>query len=75
MIKNKLKKAKISINEYKGNSGVSDTEMANMYEIPNMTSDITNVALEEKDKLSSDNGTVRILNDNMASMYDMLKNK
>ena len=75
MIKNKLKKAKISINEYKGNSAVSDSEMANMYEIPNMTSDITKVALEEKDKLSSDNGTVRILNDNMTSMYNMLKNK
>ncbi|MBU3181611.1 hypothetical protein [Clostridium psychrophilum] len=49
--------------------------MANMYEIPNMTSDITKVALEEKDKLSSDNGTVRILNDNITSMYNMLKNK
>ena len=75
MIKNKLEKSKISINEYKGNSGVSDTELANMYDIPNLTSDITKVTLEEKNKLFSNNGTVRILNDNMTSMYNMLKNK
>jgi hypothetical protein len=68
MIKNKLGKIKRLINEYKGSSGVSDTEMDSMY-------DITDVTLEEKNKLVANKGTVRILNDNMASMYNMLKNK
>ena len=55
MNKNKLGKAKKSINQLdanKGSSGVSNTEMSIMYNISNMTSDITDVDLEEKIKLS-----------------------
>ena len=53
MDKNKLGKAKNSINQLdanKTNSGVSSTEMATMYNISNMTSDISNVPLDEKKK-------------------------
>ncbi|MBU3093698.1 hypothetical protein KPL35_16715 [Clostridium sp. CF011] len=59
MNKNKLGKAKKSINQLdanKGISGVSNTEMSIMYNISNMTSDITDVTLEEKIK-SSDSFT------------------
>ncbi|MFT5872889.1 MAG: hypothetical protein ACI8WT_001827 [Clostridium sp.] len=54
MNKNKLGKAKNSINELdanKSSSGVSDTEMAIMYNLSNMTSDITDVATNQKKKL------------------------
>lgn len=64
MIKDKLEKAKKSIDKYKANNGVSDTEMASMYDLPN------DISLEENDK-----GAVRILNDDMDSMYNLLKNK
>lgn len=69
MIKDKLGKTKNQINDYKSNNGVSDTEMASMYDIPN------DISLEEKDKSVANKGTVRILNDKMASMYNLLKNK
>ncbi|MGH4121525.1 MAG: hypothetical protein ACREV6_01090 [Clostridium sp.] len=52
MDKNKLGKSKNSINQLdanKSNSGVSNTEMAIMYQLSNMTSDISDVALEKKD--------------------------
>ena len=55
MNKNKLGKAKKSINQLdanKGSSGVSNTEMSIMYNISNVTSDISDVDLEEKIKLS-----------------------
>lgn len=51
MNKNKLGKAKNSINRLdanKSNSGVLDTEMAIMYNLSNMTDDIADVTLEEK---------------------------
>ncbi|WP_291635824.1 hypothetical protein [Clostridium sp.] len=54
MSKNKLGKAKNSINELdanKGSSGVSDTEMAIMYNLSNMTSDINDVDTNQKKKL------------------------
>jgi hypothetical protein len=57
MNKTKLGKSKYSINQLDANktsSGVSDTEMAIMYNLSNMTSDITDVALEEKKKLELD---------------------
>ena len=75
MIKNRFGKAKKSINAYKSGSGISDTEMASMYDLPEKTSDIADVNLEEKNKLFTNKSTVRILNDDMASMYDMLRNK
>ena len=74
MINNKLGKTKESINEYNGSSGVSDTEMASIYDIPNITSDISDEKEDVNNKLIENKGTVRILNDNMASMYNMLKN-
>ncbi|GCD12833.1 hypothetical protein [Clostridium tagluense] len=52
MDKNKLGKSKNSINELdanKSNSGVSNTEMAIMYKLSNMTSDIRDLTLEEKE--------------------------
>ncbi|MBZ9632740.1 hypothetical protein [Clostridium sp. FP1] len=52
MNKNKLGKSKNSINQLdanKSNSGVSNTEMAIMYKLSNMTSDISDVNLEEKE--------------------------
>jgi hypothetical protein len=51
MTKNKLGKAKNSINKLDANkstSGVSDTEMAIMYNLSNRTDDITDIALEEE---------------------------
>ena len=54
MNKNKLGKTKKSINQLdanKSSSGVSNTEMSIMYNISNMTSDITDVDLEEKNKI------------------------
>lgn len=82
MIKNKFEKERNSINELDTNkvrSDIYDVEMASMYDLPEMTSDITDVTLEEKKKLNNksvaNKGAVSILNDNMASMYDMLKNK
>ena len=42
--------------------------MASMYDIPNVT-------LEEINKSVVNKGPVRILNDNMSSMYNMLKNR
>jgi len=68
MIKNKSGKTNKSINEYKGSSYIADTEMASMYDIPNVT-------LEEINKSVVNKGPVRILNDNMSSMYNMLKNR
>ena len=63
----------------KGSSGVSNIEMAVMYNMYNMLSDINDVDLEEKRKLNNvsaiNKDTVRALNVDMASMYDMLKNK
>ena len=59
MNKNKLGKTKNSINELdanKGSSGVSNTEMAIMYNISNVTSDIADVDLEEK--IKSNNNSV-----------------
>lgn len=56
MNKNKLGKTKKSINQLdanKSSSGVSNTEMSIMYNISNMTSDITDVDLEEKTKLNN----------------------
>lgn len=56
MDKNKLGKAKNSINELdanKSNSGVSDTEMAIMYKLSNMTNDVVDVPIEEKLKLKT----------------------
>jgi hypothetical protein len=56
MDKHKLGKAKSSINELdanKGSSGVSDTEMAIMYKLSNMTNDIVDVPVEEKLKLKT----------------------
>lgn len=56
MDKQKLGKAKNSINELdanKGNGGVSDTEMAIMYKLSNMTNDIVDVPVEEKLKLNT----------------------
>ncbi|MBZ9687003.1 hypothetical protein G9F72_011775 [Clostridium estertheticum] len=82
MNENKLGKTNITINELdddKGSSGVSNIEMAVMYNMYNMLSDITNVALEEKRKLnnvsSTNIDTVSVSNVDMASMYNMLKNK
>jgi len=51
MDKKKLGKAKNSINELdanKSSSGVSDTEMAIMYKLSNMTSDIVDEPIEDK---------------------------
>jgi len=51
MNKNKLGKSKKSINQLdanKGSSGVSNTQMAIMYNMSNMTGDIDDVHLEEK---------------------------
>jgi len=56
MNKNKLGKAKKSINELdanKSSSGVSDTEMSVMYNLSNKTSDINDVVIEEKIKLEN----------------------
>lgn len=56
MDKQKLGKTKNSINELdanKGSSGVSDTEMAIMYKLSNMTNDIVDVPVEEKLKLKT----------------------
>ena len=53
MDKNKLGKAKNSINELDANktsSGVSDTEMGIMYNLSNKTTDINDVVKEEKIK-------------------------
>lgn len=72
MIKNRVGKTENSFNEYKGSSGASDTEMSSMYDIP---SDLSDITLEKKDKSVANKDTVRILNDNMSSMYNMLKNK
>jgi hypothetical protein len=61
MSKNKLGKSKYSINQLDANktsSGVSDTEMSIMYNLSNMTSDITDVALEEKKKLILDKAAI-----------------
>jgi len=74
MIKNKLEKTKNSIYEYKRSNGISDTEMASMYDIHDTPSDIIDDTLADKNR-SAAKGTVRILNDNMTSMYNMLKNK
>jgi len=74
MINNKLGKTKKSINEYNDSSGVSDTGMASIYDIPNMASEVTNGTLEEKNKSGVNKGSVRIINDSMASMYNMLRN-
>ncbi|MBZ9684816.1 hypothetical protein G9F72_000185 [Clostridium estertheticum] len=52
MDKNKLGKAKNSINELdanKSSSGVSNTEMSIMYKLSNMTSDVANVAIDRKE--------------------------
>ena len=82
MNKNKLGKAKNSVNELdanKGSSGVADTQMAIMYNLSNMTSDINDVVLEEKKKLDNksiaNKDTVSVPNSDMARMYNMLKNK
>lgn len=51
MNKNKLGKSKKSINQLdanKGSSGVANTQMSIMYNISNMTGDIEDVLLEEK---------------------------
>jgi hypothetical protein len=69
MIKEKLEKTKKLIDKYKATNGVSNTEMASMYDIPK------DISLEEKDKSIVNKGAVRILNDNMDSMYNLLKNK
>ncbi|MGH4051169.1 MAG: hypothetical protein ACREVX_07420 [Clostridium sp.] len=56
MDKNKLGKSKNSINELdanKSNSGVSDTEMAIMYKLSNMTRDVVDFPIEEKLKLKT----------------------
>lgn len=56
MDKHKLGKAKNSINELdanKGSGGVSDTEMAIMYKLSNMTNDIADVPVEEELKLKT----------------------
>jgi|GEM_PF-1652716 len=55
MNKDKVGKAKNSINELdanKGSSGVSKTEMSIMYNLSNRTTDISDVTLEEKEKLN-----------------------
>jgi len=82
MDKNKLGKAKKSVNELDANkfsSGVSNTQMSIMYNLSNRTTDINDVALEEKEKLDDkkveSKRTVSVLNDDMASMYNMLRNK
>ena len=75
MTKNKLGREKDSINAYKSGSGILDTEMASMYDLPEKPIDIVDANLEEKNKWFSNKSTVRILNDDMASMYNMLKNK
>jgi len=82
MNKNKLGKTKNSINELdanKGSGGASNTQMSIMYNLSNKTTDINDVALEEKEKLDdktvASKENVNVLNDNMASMYNMLKNK
>ncbi|MBU3146137.1 hypothetical protein [Clostridium sp. CF012] len=52
MNKNKLGKAKYSINNLdanKGSSGVSNTEMSIMYNLSNMTSDVADVAFDRKE--------------------------
>lgn len=69
MIKDKLEKTKKSIDKYKANNGVSDTEMASMYDLPN------DISLEENDKAVVNKGAVRILNDDMENMYNLVKNK
>lgn len=51
MNKKKLGKAKFSINRLdanKSNCGVSNTEMAIMYNLSNINSDINDTAVEEK---------------------------
>ena len=51
MNKNKLGKSKKSINNLdanKGSIGVSNTQMSIMYNLSNITSDIEDVLLEEK---------------------------
>jgi len=56
MDKKKFGKAKNSINELdanKGSSGVSDTEMAIMYKLSNVTSDVADIPIEEKLKLNT----------------------
>jgi hypothetical protein len=53
MNKNKLGKAKNSINELdanKSNSGVSNTEMSIMYNLSNMTSDVAIKSIDKKEK-------------------------
>lgn len=53
MNKNKLGKAKNSINELdanRSNSGVSDTAMSIMYNLSNMTSDVTDTSIYKKEK-------------------------
>jgi hypothetical protein len=55
MNKHKMGKANKSVNQLdanKSNSGVSDNHMAIMYKLSNMTSDITDVTLDEKDQLN-----------------------
>ena len=52
----KLGKAKNSINELdanKGSSGVSDTQMALMYNLSNKASEISDDNLEDKTKLNN----------------------
>jgi len=82
MDKNKLGKAKVSINKLdanKSSSGVSDTEMSVMYNLSNMTYDIENDPLggksKSKNKLADNQVPIKASNSDMASMYDMLKNK
>jgi len=69
MIKDKFGNTKNSINGYKDSNGVSDTEMASMYDLP------SDISLEEKDESVTNKSTVKILNDKMANMYNLLKNK
>ena len=69
MNKDKSEKTKNSIKNYKDINGVSDTEMASMYDLP------SDISLEENDKSVASKSTIRILNDKMSSMYNLLKNK